>query len=58
MSKLQENECLVKTIKNYRDKYTKKVFSVKSKNLIRKVTKERAEELVNAGVCEIVKEEE
>lgn len=53
MAKLQDNECLVKTIKSYKDKYTGKIFSVKSKNLIRKVTKDRAEELVSAGVCEL-----
>lgn len=57
MAKLSENEVLVKTIKSYKDKYTGKTYLVKAKNLIRKVTKERAEELINAGVCELYNNE-
>lgn len=56
MAKLQENECLVRTIKSYKDKYTGKVYSVESKSLIRKVSLERADELVKAGVCERYKQ--
>ena len=53
MAKLAENECLVRTIKSYIDKQTKKKYLVTDKNKVRKVTKERAEELIVAGVCEI-----
>ncbi len=58
MAKLAENECLVRTLKSYIDKETKKKYLVTDRNKVRKVTKERAEELVSAGVCEIYNPEQ
>ena len=53
MAKLNEDECLVKTIKTHIDKETGKKHSPTDKNNVRKVSKERAEILISAGVCDL-----
>ncbi len=49
---------IIRTIKDYTDRETKKIYRVKDKNNIREVSAERGNELILKGVAEEVTKQE